>query len=67
MIIAGIAAQRRQAIGGKRQIAGLGDPPRDILDIGIKAPVFMHDDDTTACTARRRFDVIAADRAMAVR
>ena len=44
VVIAGIAAERGQAIRGERHEACLRDPARDVLDIGVEAAIFVHDD-----------------------
>ncbi len=44
VVVAGIAADACQPVGGQREVASLAKPPRDILDIGVEAAILVHDD-----------------------
>ncbi len=67
LVIAGIAADRGQPVGGERDEAGLGHAPRHILDIGVEAPVLMdHDHAGDLAGGLGRADQIAADLAIAL-
>ena len=43
IIIARIAAERVKRVRGERDVAGKRRAPRDILDVGVEAAVFVHD------------------------
>ncbi|MNP50754.1 hypothetical protein D3C76_1450370 [compost metagenome] len=43
VVVAGVAADRAQAIRGEGDEPGLGQAPRDVFDVRIEPTVFMHD------------------------
>ncbi len=45
VVIAGVAADRTQAVGRQGDEPGLGHAPGHVFDIGIEATVLVHDDD----------------------
>src|SRR5207237_3987270 len=45
VLVAGIAAERRQRIGGERNVLLQGDAPGDVLDVRIEAAVLVDHED----------------------
>ncbi|MNF83523.1 hypothetical protein D3C84_658480 [compost metagenome] len=43
VVIAGITADRTQAVRGQGDETGLGHTPRDVFDVGVEPAVFVHD------------------------
>ena len=43
VVVARVTADREQAVRRQRQKALGGDAPRDVFDVGIQPPIFMHD------------------------
>ena len=74
VVVAGIAADRREPVGRERHEVGEREAPRDVLDVRIEPAVLVHDEDAgqlgRRCVARvgaERTDEIALDAAVALR
>ena len=68
LLVAGIAADRRQRIGGERGIAVDGEAAGDVLDVRIEPAVLVDDDDAgPGARAFRRTREIAAHLSRSLR
>ena len=65
-IVAGVSAQRGEAVGRKRGEAGHGHAPGHVGDVGVQPPVLVHDDHAAAPAPARGPDEIALDLAVAL-
>ena len=62
VVVAGIAAERREAVGRERDVAFDRGAPRDILDIGIQSAVLVDDEHRGPRPLPRRPHEVAAHR-----
>ena len=67
LIVSGISANRRQAIGRERHIAFSAQTPRDIFNVGIQSAILVHHENGRPFSAGRGAHEIALDRPVSLR